>query len=122
MTKVLIVEDEAPIANAYKIVLEQAGCEVLVANEAESGLHLAKSEHPDVILLDIMLPNVNGLDMLKSLDIKKSMPHTRVIALSNVESQEVVDEALQLGAVDFLRKVDFTPHQIAGIVKKYATG
>jgi len=120
MTKVLIVEDEAPIANAYKIVLEQAGCEVLVANEAESGLHLAKSEKPDVILLDIMLPNVNGLDMLKNLDIKKSLPHTRVIALSNVESQEVVDEALSLGAADFLRKVDFTPHQIVDIVKKYA--
>ena len=119
MTKVLIVEDEEPIANAYKIVLEQAGYEVMVANQAESGIHMAQSEKPAVVLLDIMLPNVNGLEMLKRLDLKKSLPNTRVIALSNVESQTIIDEALNLGAVDFLRKVDYTPHQIVEVVKKH---
>lgn len=117
MAKILIVEDEAPIANAYKFVLEQAGFEVMVANQANSGLHLAKSEQPDLILLDVMLPEVNGLDMLKELDVHKS--HQKVIALSNVESDNVVDEALKLGALDFLRKVDYTPHQIVDVVKKH---
>jgi len=119
MAKILIVEDEAPIANAYKIVLEQAGYEVLVANQAESGIHLAQSEKPDIILLDVMMPEVNGLEMLKKLDLKNALPDTQVIALSNVESQTVIDEALNLGAVDFLRKVDFTPHQVVEVVKKH---
>lgn len=117
--KILIVEDEEPIANAYKIVLEQAGYSVLVANQAESGVHLALSEKPAIILLDVMLPGVNGLEMLKRLDLKKNLPDTRVIALSNVESQAIVDEALSLGAVDFLRKVDYTPHQIVEVVAKH---
>lgn len=119
MAKILIVEDEAPIANAYKIVLEQAGYEIVVAAEAKSAIELAKTERPELILLDVMLPEVNGLEVLKQPEVKKLLATTKVIALSNVESQAVVDEAFSLGVVDFLRKVDFTPRQILEVVKKH---
>jgi two-component system alkaline phosphatase synthesis response regulator PhoP len=121
MAKVLIVEDEEPISHAYQLVLEQAGLTVLVASQAQQGIELALSEQPNVILMDVMMPDVNGLEMLKKLDIKKNLPHTKVIALSNVETQAVVDETLKLGAVDYLRKVDYTPHQIVEVVRKHLT-
>ncbi|HSX14668.1 MAG TPA: response regulator [Candidatus Saccharimonadales bacterium] len=119
MTKVLIVEDEAPIAHAYQIVLEQAGFEVLVANQAQSAVHLVQSERPDVILLDVLMPEMNGLDMLKKMELPKNLPDTVVIALSNIDTASVVSEATKLGVSEYLRKVDYTPHQIVEVVKKH---
>lgn len=119
MPKVLIVEDEAPIAHAYQIVLEQAGYDVVVANQADTGVELAHKEQPNVILTDILMPGSNGLDMIKQLDIENKLPHTVVIALSNVDNQTVVDEAQKLGVAEYLRKVDYTPHQIVDLVKKH---
>lgn len=118
MAKVLIVEDERPLAHAYEVVLEQAGFKVLIATEAEAAIAVAQREQPDVILMDVMMPEVNGLEMLKRLDPAKNLPHTKILALSNVEAQEVIDEALKLGADDYLRKVDYTPHQVVEAVKR----
>jgi CheY-like chemotaxis protein len=119
MPRVLIVEDEAPIAHAYQLVLEQAGYEVAVANEAASAIAMAHDQKPDLILTDILMPGSNGLDMIKQLDIEKTLPQTVVIALSNIDNQTVVDEAQKLGVAEYLRKVDYTPHQIVELVQKH---
>lgn len=117
MTKVLVVEDETVLADAYKIVLEKAGYDVYVAYRGQQGLELAATHKPNVILLDMLMPEMNGIDFLKELK-PKQLPHTKVCVLSNIENPEIMKAATKLGAVDYLLKVNYTPYQIADIVDK----
>ena len=118
MAKILVVEDEAPIANAYRIVMEQAGHTVAVAGDVATALELWHKERPAIILLDILLPGVNGLDFLKQLGAPKGLGSTKVIALSNIETRKVVEEAKHLGVAEYLPKVQFTPHQLLDVVNQ----
>lgn len=122
MAKILVVEDEAAIANAYRIVLEQAGHEVTVAADAKTALALMDQVKPALILLDIMMPEMSGLDFLSKLGAPKALGKTKVIALSNIKTADVVVAATKLGVVDYLTKVDFTPHQVVEVVNRQLAG
>ncbi len=118
MATILVIEDEQPIAHAYQLVLEHAGYRVIIATNASDAVKLMQDEKPAVVLLDILMPEVNGLELLKKLDLKNNFPHTSVFAISNVETPSVAEEAIKLGATDYLRKVDYTPRQIVDLVQK----
>jgi DNA-binding NtrC family response regulator len=118
MATILVIEDEQPIAHAYQLVLEQAGYRVIIATNANDAMKLIQDEKPAVVLLDILMPDINGLELLKKLDLKSNFPDTKVFAISNVETPSVAEEALKLGAADYLRKVDYTPRQIVELVQK----
>ncbi len=121
MTKVLLVEDEVVLADAYKFVLQKAGYEVHIANRAKEGLEIAIKEKPHVILLDMLMPEMNGIEFLTELK-PKNYPKTKICVLSNIENPEIIKAAKKLGATDYLLKVNYTPYQIAdlvgGLVKK----
>ena len=116
MTKVLIVEDEVTLADAYRFALQKAGYEVLVAYGANDGIELAKKHKPQLILLDMLMPDKNGIEFMQEIK-PKNMKGTNVCILSNIENPDVVAAAKKLGAVDYLLKVDHTPYEIAEVVK-----
>lgn len=118
MAKVLVVDDERVLTDAYHMVLERAGHEVYVANHPAAGLDLVKEKRPDIILLDMLMPDMNGVDFLKQLAKDDLLNKTTVLAFSNIENPEVMNAAKKLGAREYLLKVDYTPHQVVELVDR----
>lgn len=116
--KILIIEDEKALYEVLKERFENEGFEVHVAHDGAEGLLLALEKQPDVILLDIVLPKVGGLDMLKKLrtyDVGKTIP---VVVLTNLSDTKQVHEALASGARDFLVKADWVLSDVVENVRK----
>ncbi|MFA6215941.1 MAG: response regulator [Patescibacteria group bacterium] len=118
-TKILIVEDEEALLDLYAIKLEQSGYDVIKAGNGEAGKSLAALELPNLILLDILMPKVDGYEMLKEL---KSNPKTKkipVIIFSNLSQKDEVEKGLRLGAKDYIIKTSITPTELITKVKEY---
>ena len=119
MKKILIVEDEAILAEMYQDKFTQSGYEVSLAFNSEEGLALAKKERPDLILLDILLPKENGIQFLNWLRKDPEISSMPVVAFSNYDDPETKKEAFQLGVKDYLIKTNYTPQQIVEKIKSY---
>jgi DNA-binding response OmpR family regulator len=114
--KVIIVEDNREIREMYIIKLQNAGYEVSAALDGETGVELVIKEKPDLLLLDIMLPNMDGYEVLKKIKAENSkVKETPVIMLSNISSNEDLTKAKELGAADYFVKARSTP---ADVLKK----
>lgn len=105
--KILVVEDEEALSEVLKERFENEGFDVFVARDGEKALQLAMEKQPDLILLDIIMPKLDGLSMLKQLRGFDWGKGIRVIVLTNVNDSKQVHEALSLGARDFLVKSDW---------------
>ena len=115
--KILIVEDENFLLDMYKMKFEQGGFEVITAVDGEEAIRTSKREKPDIILLDIMMPKINGfgvLENLKASPITKSIP---VLIFSNFSQKEKIKKGIALGAVDYFLKTNYTPTQVLEKVK-----
>lgn len=113
--KILLVEDEKSISDVLKMKIESTGMNVSVATDGEEGLSKAITEHPDVIVLDLILPRLDGMSVLRNLrndDWGKSVP---VIILSNLGTGDEIQEASSLGVKYFLVKTEF---RIEDVVSK----
>lgn len=102
--KILLVEDDTALASVYRSRLELEGFDVCEANNGEDALSLAVSEHPDLILLDVMMPKISGFDVL---DILRNTPETtniRVIMLTALSQPKDKERVEQLGVDDYLVK------------------
>lgn len=117
MSRVLIVEDDSILQNAYHTALAMEGFEVNMAPDGLEGLRMAKEHKPDVILLDMIMPNMSGLQFLKSFNAKQH-PETKVIVFSNIVSPEDVKQAMELGAIKYLAKAIFTPKEMVATIKE----
>jgi two-component system, OmpR family, response regulator CpxR len=117
MAKILIVEDDAILQNAYHTVLTMEGFDVSMAPDGLEGLRLANEKKPDVVLLDMLMPNMNGLQFLKSFNPKQH-PETKVIVFSNIVAPDDVKQAMELGAVKYLTKATFTPKEMVATIKE----
>lgn len=118
MTKIAIIEDDAAISQMYRMKFETDGFDVRVASNGKLGVELAKSFKPDVILLDIQMPEMNGAEALKKIrdqDINKTTP---VIVLTNLGEEEAPDEIRGLGIHSYIVKANLTPRQVVAHVKK----
>lgn len=100
--RILIIEDERPLSRALELKLTAAGFEVTVAADGESGLAKAKDGSYDLVLLDLILPKMDGFRVLEELKDGPRAP--KVLVLSNLGQQEDVDKAKRLGAIDFYVK------------------
>lgn len=116
--KILIVEDEFALSDTLKEVLLIEGFIVFVAKDGEEGLDLALREQPDLILLDIILPRMDGLAMLKRLRADERGKDVKVILLTNLSGTKEVAEAVELGAYEFLVKSDWKLDDVVAMVKK----
>lgn len=107
MTKILFIEDEPGLQKALSESLTEAGYEILSALDGQTGLDLAKKETPDLILLDLILPQKTGFEILKELKQNQNTHAIPVIILSNLEQTEEVGKALELGATTYLVKTNY---------------
>jgi len=117
--KVLIVEDDKMISSMYETKLKQEGFLVLTADNGHLGLEIAMKEKPDIILLDIILPQMDGFTVLQELRYNKSMKSTPIIMLTNLGTDEDKEKGEKFGATDYLVKANLTPAQVSEIIKKY---
>ncbi|MEM9822380.1 MAG: response regulator [Bacteroidota bacterium] len=114
--KVLICEDEEIMLTALEFRLRKQGLEVLVAEDGKQALQKIKDHNPDIIVADIMMPFVTGLELISFVrgDMKSSLP---IIIISALENDEVVLEAFRLGATDFVTK-PFKPNELILRIRK----
>jgi len=116
--KILLVEDDPFLLSMYYTKFELENFKVVTAEDGEKGLKLAIKELPDVILLDIMLPRMDGFEVLKALKADKKTSGIPVILLTNLSQKEKVKEGLSLGANDYLIKAHFMPSEVVEKIKK----
>jgi len=118
MKKILFIEDERIFVDMYKEVFSQVGLEMISAFDHKEGLKLAKTERPDLIILDILLPG-NGIFFLEKWEKDSEISSIPVIAFSNYDDPKTKKEAIKYGVKDYLLKTDFTPQQFVEKVKNY---
>jgi CheY-like chemotaxis protein len=118
MARILIVEDDVILRSAYQTVLEAEGHEAVATADGLEGLEEAARIDPDVILLDMLMPNLDGLEFLRAFDVKNKHPHTKVVVFSNMSVPSDVKDAMNLGASKYLTKSSFTPKEILTIIKE----
>lgn len=117
--KILIVEDEKSISNALKIKLENAGYEVSQAFDGQAGLEVALKEKPDLILLDIIMPVLDGMSMLEQLREDNWGSKVPVVILTNLSDSNKVQDAASQKVYDFLVKADWQISDVLKVVKHY---
>lgn len=117
--KILIVEDDTTIKTMYKGKFESDGFEVLTAGAGAEGLELAKNEKPNIIMLDIILPQMDGFSVLEGLKGDSKTKNIPVIMLTNLGTDEDKKKGEKLGAVDYIVKANLTPAQVSEKIKKY---
>ena len=118
MKKILFVEDESALQKTFGERLSPEGYEVISALDGEIGLRLAKTKKPDLILLDLILPKVNGFEVLKELKEEKETKDIPVIVLTNLEGIGDVDKAIELGATTYLVKAQYSLEELVEKIKK----
>lgn len=116
-TKVAIVEDDLAICQMYRIKFEAEGYDVETAANGKLGLELCTKWHPDIILLDLMMPEMNGDEMLIKLRATDWGENVKVIILTNMGEQEAPEVIKQLNVKRFIVKAEMTPRQVAEVVK-----
>ncbi|NBD73701.1 response regulator [Patescibacteria group bacterium] len=115
---VLLIEDEDILSNILTSKLERAGYRVAVAKDGEEGLAMVSSEHPDLVLLDMMLPKLNGFAILEQLNEQGTIPGLPVIVISNSGQPVEIERAEKLGIVDYLVKLNFDPDEVLAKVEQ----
>ena len=121
MTKIAIIEDDQAISQMYRFKFEAEGYDVQTAENGKLGLQLAESMKPDVILLDLMMPEMNGDKMLERMRATDWGKNIKVIVLTNMGEQEIPPRLRELGVSGIILKADMTPRQVADVVKKQLT-
>lgn len=100
--KVLVVDDEAPIREVLRRYFSRKGFEVILANSGKEALEFFNQYKPHIVLLDILMPDTNGLEILAEL--KRILPSVKVIIISAVKNEQVFHKCLELGALDYIVK------------------
>ena len=117
MSKIAIIEDDQAISQMYRLKFETEGYQVETASNGKLGLELAENMRPDIILLDLMMPEMNGDEMLEKLRATSWGKHTKVIILTNMGEQEAPESVKHLDVRRFIVKAEMTPRQVAEMVK-----
>jgi DNA-binding response OmpR family regulator len=116
--KVLLIEDEEMLANMYEVKFQNEGFEVIKALDGATGLDLSKTTNPDFVLLDVIMPKMDGFSVLKSMREDEKTKNLPVMLLTNLGQDEDVQKGKELGAVGYLVKANVTPAEVVATVKK----
>jgi CheY-like chemotaxis protein len=117
MVTILIVEDDELMARLYRKVFNFEGFQVELAGDGQAGLDKAREIKPNLILLDVMMPRLNGLDALTQLKADPTTKDIPVVMLTNLAGQQDAEQAIAKGAVKYIVKSENDPQGVAGIVK-----
>ena len=115
--KIVLVEDNGDLQKVYAEGLQLRGLQVSVASDYETALALVKQADPDVILLDLLMPKINGMDVLRTLKATEHLKDIPVIVLTNIDNPYFQNQATDLGAVDFFIKSEITIDRLAEVIK-----
>jgi two-component system phosphate regulon response regulator PhoB/two-component system alkaline phosphatase synthesis response regulator PhoP len=116
--KVLIIEDDGFLASIYAQKLELEGFEVAFATNGEDGLKLAQKDKPDIILLDLLMPQMDGFEVLEKVKADPATKDIKVLVLSNLGQKEDVDRCMKLGAVGYIIKAHSLPEETVKRIKE----
>lgn len=118
MKKILFIEDDNILQRAISKVLEKEGFKVISAFDGVSGLKAAKEEKPDLILLDLILPKLDGFSVLKELKESPEVSKIPVLVLTNLEDLESLQRVVELGAKDYLVKSEYSLEEVLKKIKE----
>ncbi len=116
-SKVAIIEDDPAIIQMYKLKFETEGYEVKTAGDGMAGLELIEAFEPDAVLLDLMMPNMNGMEMLSKLRSMAGGRDVKVIVLTNMGDTETATKVYKMAADDYIVKAEMTPLQVVERVR-----
>ncbi|MBU0722038.1 response regulator [Patescibacteria group bacterium] len=116
--KILLVEDDSFLLSMYATKFEMENFKVIMAEDGEKAIRLALKEIPNIILLDIILPEINGLEVLRQLKANSITAEIPVILLTNVSQKDKIEQSLKMGAEDYLIKAHFMPSEVVDKIKK----
>ena len=118
MANILVVEDDRDLNNAYKVILTNEGHTVTTAFDGKQALNKAKNFKADLILLDLLMPVMGGLEFLQHYDLQKKHSGVKVLIFTNMENSPEVTEAYKLGAHRCIIKSWTAPHNLARVVSE----
>lgn len=116
--RILLVEDDDFLAKMYKQKFKLEGFDVLYASNGEDGLTMVRNEHPDLVLLDVIMPKMNGWQFLEKMRNELADYSPPVILLTNLGQNSDVKKGMSLGVVDYLIKAHFTPSEVVNKIKE----
>lgn len=122
MPKILIVEDDPFMARMYQKLFTFEHFEVLLARDGQEGIDIAKAEKPSLILMDVMMPKMNGLVALGKLKLDPDTKHIPVVMLTNLVGEIEAENALAKGAIKYIVKSDYEPQQVVEMIKRILNG
>lgn len=118
MTKIAIIEDDSAIHQMYRMKFESEGFDVQLAGDGRAGVELVKTFRPDLVLLDMQMPEVDGLSALQQIRSHDWGKHVPVIILTNLGEEESPKELKSLGISGYIVKAELTPRQVVARVKE----
>lgn len=118
MKSILLVEDDPFLIDIYQSKLKEKGFDVNVAEEGKQAWELLRKKKPDLLLLDIVLPNMDGWEIIKKIKEDARLKDLKVIILSNLGQKDEVEKGINLGAVKYMIKARFTPTEIVQEIEK----
>jgi DNA-binding response OmpR family regulator len=116
--KILLAEDDIQLVDMYNRKFELEGFDVRIAEDGEKALEILNEFMPDVILLDIMMPKVTGLEVLEQLKKKPEFAEVITVMLTNLADEKTAEKIYELGATDYIVKAEMTPLQVSDRVKE----
>jgi len=119
MKKIIIIEDEEVLLNLLKKKLIREGYQVESAQDGQIGLDKIRTNPPDLILLDIIMPKKGGFEVMKEINLDEKLKQIPIIIISNSGQPVELDRVKKLGATDWLVKTDFNPQELVDKVKRY---
>lgn len=118
MPKILFIEDEPTLQKTLGDALKGENYEIITASDGESGLKIAQTEKPDLILLDLILPKKDGFSVLQELKKDEALKNIPVIVLTNLEGTADVEKVLELGATTYLVKANYDLQEVLAKIKQ----
>ena len=116
MANILIVEDETTLNDAYGIILRQQEHDVRQVYDGQAALQAVTEKAPDLILLDLRMPTMDGIEFLKTLNPSHTHPGMKIIVFSNYDVQEEIDQAFKMGATRYMLKAWASPKELVRLV------
>ena len=120
--KILIVEDDRYISKMYQLKLSLDGFDVQVGENGRIGLEKAKEFHPDIILTDILMPEMDGFEVIKGVKADPELAATPILIMSNLGQEDHIKKGLELGAIGYIVKSQYTPSKVVEKIKETLAG